>query len=563
MRTKLSVKKHIAILALSGLFALPGFSRHLNELVRAGSWVYSSIAAVAIDSGRVSFADRMPLSIREVKFFLDGIDYDSLSEGGRTEYDRILSYCNEKGFEFGPELLTFGVEPEVAVEGYYKSEQDVNWNYDRYRRGTMLLVPAKIEAGDYLTMSFDAKLGQNKGAMAKHWNFTNLIYDIEDIDINFPDTGYLSTGCNLGDRAGLTFQIGQGARSFGRSLTGNVVQSEYFTGASYADLNLYCNYFRYEMLMNQFSVDKYMYIHEIAFTGFKKVQLTVLEGLLVYAPFELRFMNPWTVYHGFSAWRDYNRKRTGAEDHTSDYLGIKLEVTPVRGLRLYSMFAMTQFQTPYETSNYSDDNTPNGLAFQAGIESFIPYRGGFFHAWLEGTYTQPYIYIKESPNWSLVRTYSENIGDALNDPVYEWYGTPFGPDTIAGKIQFGYEKPGKWSVTGSYLLKVCGMYSGIKCFTEELDWGGEKIEDYNDSAWFYPDSCEDDDEAKRRRGMTTPTGTAEYINRIALRGTYNPTEKVSLFIEPSVTFVSNWRNISGESRTSWETALGTSIKFTK
>lgn len=562
MKILSSFKKFLWIVLLYVPFF--SFARGKNELVKNGHWIYDALAAVSMEEGRLDFTDRSPLSVGEILFFLDEAEYSSLSSAGKLQYDRIKNYCSQESFEFGPDFIKLGFEVELNAEGYYKQNDDLEWNYGRYDKGDFLYIPVKIEGADYFTMMFEGKLALNKNTKEDNDNFLSVPLAADEIDINFPDTGYFSTSHNFTENAALTFQIGRGASDFTRSLTGSIVQSRYFTGSSYLELGFYTPNFRYSMNVNQFNVDKYLYSHELNFRFFKKLQFTARESLLVFAPMELRYLNPWTIYHGFAAWRDYGSN----ESNTCDYLALKLAYTPVKFLRLYGEFAMTQFQTAYETSNFKDDTTPNGLAFQGGIESFVPCNDGYFHFWLEGTYTDAYMYIKESPDWSMVRNYRENLGDTKY-VFYEWIGTPFGPDTVSGKLSIEYEKPAKWSLGASYLLKACGKNSGTKIF-KNLGWheGNEYVIDDSDDGkenrknWIFPDSdSQGSDEAKKRQKASTPSGTNKYVNVVSLRGTFSPKENITFVFQPSYTFIINYNNESGRNENGFELAFAANIKI--
>lgn len=565
------MKKVLSILALMVISAVMLFARGKKELVNAGSWVYDAMAAISNECGIVDFSDRAPLSIEELEFYMEKYDYDSLSPAGKKLYDKLTDYFGQEPFAFGREDgLSLSAEPQINAEAYFKSNDDIDWVFDRYEKGDFVFIPVRIQGADWFTMCFDAKLALNKGTKVDDDNYTSIPLSPDDIDINFPDTAYFSTGYMFTPKFGMNFQLGMGARDFGRTLTGSVVQSEYFTGASYSSLDFFSRHFRYGMSVTEANVDKYIYSHEISVGLFDRLSLTAREAMLVYAPMELRFLNPWTIFHGMSPWRDYDRTDVGEESHTCAYLGLKVSYAPVRRLRLYGQFAMTQFQTSYERNNYPNDTTPNGLAFQAGAESFIPYEEGYFHSWIEGVYTQPYIYIKESPNWSMVRTYSENMGPMKNDPFYEWIGTPFGPDVIGGKISVGYEVPSRWSVNLSYLLKVCGEYSGIKVFTPELGWGAEDTTvgdglvstDEDMKKWCYP---EDQANAKEMQGYSTPHGETEYINTVSLRGSYCLNDNVTFVLQPSVSVYVNHRvdPYTKGTYAGWEVAFSTNVKFIK
>ncbi len=534
-----------------------------QELVKAGSWLYDAVTALALECGQVNFADQAPLSIAELKLYVSEIDYSRLSIAGKAQYKRIIAYFDEQNISLDSDIVSLGIDPEINIEGYYKSNDDIAWVYDRYERRPLLSTPFTLGVSDYVTLSTDIKLGENKGQMAHNDNYSNVPIAPDEIDINFPDTGYLSTGYKFTDTTGVNFQLGMGAQDVGRSLSGSVITSRYMTGASYANFEIFNPAIRYTMNVTQFNVDKYMYSHRLDMRFFKKLSFSVQESMLVYHPLELRFLNPLTIYHGMSPWRDYGED----ESNTCAYLALKASFALTDCVRLYGMYAMNQFQTAYEQSNWPDDTTPNSIGAQLGIESYIPFKEGYFHLWLEGYYATPYLYIKENPAWSLVRTYAENIGDMA--VFYEWVGSPFGPDTMSGELNLGYEVPGRWSLNASYLLMARGEYSGTSVFSA-TDWGGTKTDesDITTGDWVYPSSDiypdgQGKEEAKRRQKLSTPSGTAEYVNRIALRGSYSPFDYLTLTVQPAYVFIFNRDHVKGKSDQGVEFTVAASLRLAR
>ena len=566
------MKKFFLILISVFSFHLSLFARGAQELIPAGHWIYDSVLAISLDSGIVNFADSAPLSIQELKAYLSEIDYDSLSEASKAEYDRIFDYFDESNFSIGYDILSIGLEPSLNLAAFGKSSPDIDWVYDRYSRKPLLDVPATIGVGDYATLSMDLYLAQNRGMSLHNYNFSNLPLAADQIDIEFPDTGYFSTGKMLTEKTGFGFQLGSGSRSIGNTLTGSMIWSEYLTGVAYAQMEFYNPFFKYTGSVSQFNVDKYMYAHEIDVRLFKKFQLTFMEGLLVYAPMELRFMNPWTIFHGFAAWRDYDSSSDDSESNTCDYFGIKFQFTPVRNLRFYGLFSMTQFQTPFETSNFENDTTPNGLGLQGGADLFVPAASGRFRFSLEGSWADPYLYIKESPNWSMVRTYSENLGDYA--VFYEWIGSPFGPDTISGELKMGYEVPEKWAVDLIYLYMARGEFSGTSIFNPKV-WGGSRRPDGGSElgdksrssySWPFPDTYEGDENQSYRKhlqSLSSPSGTPEYVNRLSLRGTWKPASYLTFVAQPSYTVIFNRNHEQGNNVHGFEFAAALSVNFIK
>lgn len=558
------MKKITALAAFFALISGSAFARGAQENVESGHWIYDSLTALSLESKTLNFSGTAPLSIQQVRLILDEFDYDSLSESGRADYDRIVRYCDYEplGLVFS-DIVTLGVEPEINIEGFYKTNSDIDWVYDRYSRSPLIDTPVSIAVSDYATFKMDVHLSQNKGASLHNYNYTNILYNADDFDINFPDWGYLSAGKMLTQKTGFRFDIGSGTHSVGRTLTGSMIWSDYLTGTSYARLELFSPNFKYTGGVTQFNVDKYFYHHQMDIRLFKKFQVSFIEGLLVNSSMELRYLNPWTIFHGFAAWRDYEPDDDDPESHTCDYFGINMQFTPVKNTRFYGLFAMTQYQTPYEKSNYGDSPTPNGLGFQGGNETYIPYKGGRFHFALEGSYADPYLYIKESPNWSMVRTYSDNMGDKAI--FYEWLGSPFGPDTISAELTFGYEVPDKWSLDLIYLYMARGEQSGTSVF-DSINWGGQKTsfdtDESNDDLknWAYPNKKYQPDWEEKRDALC-PTGTPEFVNRVSLRGSYRFNKHVKAVFQPSYVVILNHNHEHGETATGLEIAGALNISL--
>ncbi|WP_294429950.1 hypothetical protein [uncultured Treponema sp.] len=575
------MKKYFALVLSVFAFQFSVFARGAQELVESGHWIYDSLTAISLEAGILNFSGTAPVTVKQIQLYLDEIDYDSLSESARADYDRIERYLAEEPLKIvNSDILFVGFEPSLNFSGFYKTNDDLEWVYDRYNREPMIDLPATIGCGDYVTMKMDVILAQNKGASLRNDNYTNILYSPDDFDINFPDNGYFSSGLMFTEKTGLGFQIGKGCRSVGRTLTGSMIWSDYLTGVSYAQLELYSPSFKYTGGISQFNVDKYMYHHQLDARFFKKFQITFVEGLLVNAPMELRYMNPWMIFHGIAAWREYEPEESDPESHTCDYFGINLQFTPVKYSRFYGTFAMTQYQTPYETSNYGDSPTPNGLGAQLGNETYVPHGRGRWHFALEGSWADPYLYIKESPNWSMVRTYSENMGDKAI--FYEWIGSPFGPDTISCTLSAGYEVSEKWSVDFIYLYMARGEQSGTNVFKklnkDKHRWGGQKtafdmnpnwydkdgnrIDNEYLKNWAYPDN-ENQSNWEELRDAFSPSGTPEFVNRLSVRGIWQATEAIKFTVQPSFVAIFNHNNQQGEKAFGFEVAAALNINLLK
>ncbi len=552
-------RKSIAPLFAAVCFSFPVFARGAQELIPATSWVYDAATAIAMETGIVNFSDSTPITIAEMKSYLREIDRENLSSAGKKQYDRIFEYFGDEGFSLKSSLLSLSALPAVNLEGYFKTNDDIGWTFDRYERSPVIDLPTAFAMGDFVTMYMDVYLSQNKNTMIENDTYTNMPLSADQFDVNFPDDAYISAGYGFRDDCGVEFFFGSPQRSIGRTGTKSLIYSENVTGATAAQLSLYAPNLKYTASVTQLgtysdihtnaddeyaeyetSNGAYLYMHQLEARLFKRLTLTAVEGFSVYAPFELRYLNPFTIMHGYAAWRDYGYN----EAYTCDYFGLKFNLVPARYWRVYGLFAMSQFQTPYELDIAGDDVTPNGLGGQLGFESYLPAGDGYVHITFDSCYTQPYLYIREAAEWSLVRYYRENMG-STKYVFYEWVGSPFGPDTISAELTAGYEVPAKWSVNLAYLFMVQGEKADLSqdCFRE-------------DGCWVFPTTWSEANE-------TTPSCVPKYTNRISVRGSVQATPYLNFTFQPSYVIINNNYHISGENAQGFEAAFSAKLDITK
>jgi hypothetical protein len=308
-------------------------------------------------------------------------------------------------------------------------------------------------------------------------------------------------------------------------------------GFSYGTLSFYAPFISYAASAMELEVTKYLYLHHLQIRILKRLSLGLVEGVMVNAPFEIRYLNPMMIFHSFSAWEsydDYNAdladpdKYILEESRVGSYLGITLDFRPWNYGRLYGLAAMNQFQIPSEKEN-EDSTVPDGLAFQLGYESWIPLSGRLFnrdyrgHLWfgLEGVYTYPYMYILRDKGWSYYRESME----VSNDPIREWVGSPFGPDSAAGTVWLGYRDSSLWSLSLSFLYLAQGPNSDAAIFTKK---DGE----------YY---------SKTRNQMLSmsPSGTASHTYQLTLNAQWSPWDWLSLSFQPGYRITSNYKHQKG------------------
>ncbi|MCR5046473.1 MAG: hypothetical protein K6A42_07835 [Treponema sp.] len=533
----------IAFLFLSVLtsasFASP---RRGSDLVPSGHWLYDALAAVELDFGRWNFVDHTPLTIMELKGILEEIPYEKLSEAGKDQYLRIQEYFSQFDISLDVGLFSLGIEPKFNLEGYAKTNDSLEWLYNYHERQRLLEAPVKLSLSDYLTVSMGLAVGQRRSYMLKNDNYVNHIFGEDPFDPNITHSTYLSTGYRWNNGVGVNLNFGMGSHNFGRASLGSVVQSDYLTDLPYGTFRFFSPIFSYAFNVQQLNQKETMYNHEIDFRLFKKFTLGFLEGGAAYDVFDMKFLNPFGIFHAYELNNQYD---------WISYMGVKVNFVPCKNLRLYGLMARTEHQMFTEQTSGAGA-LPEGNGFQGGLDLQFPVKGGFLKFNLEGYYASPYLWIKQSPNWSLVSAKGDEKG-----PDYEWIGSPVGPDSIAGKFSAGYEKPGKWSLDLNYIFAARGEFSSDDIFTNYGWINGKTSKQRYETRWIYVDSPY----YAYGREFSAPHGVVEYDNVIYLRGSWSPLKWLTLVAQPAYILSFNHNHKSGDFEHGFEIALSCRMDF--
>jgi hypothetical protein len=527
---------------IQGIFALPS-----QKIVYPEDWLYEALAVLSREQGIVFFADST-LTVSQIERMLTEINEETLSPGGQALYDRINARIRESpGFTLELDALSVNAAPALQPEFYFKTNSEPDWIYNYRQRQPFFILPVNLSLGPYITAEMVPFLGQNEYAATVHSNYVNFPYDaVSQIDLHFPKRAYLSAGVPFGKASGVHFALGIGDDFFGRTRTGSVILSDTLEKINYAQLSLFSPYVKYTAEVMQYGTNKYQYMHYLLVRPYKTVSVSFIEGVMVNAPLELRYLNPMMIFHSYESWKTYdsynaeqvNGNTEAVTDPTGgsrigSYFGVKLEYLPVKHLRLYGLLAMTQLQLGIERRNWSEDLTPNALGFQWGTEASVPIDYGYWLFGVEGVYTYPYMYVLYNKEWSFYKEYPE----VERTTARSWTGTPFGPDSIAGALWAGYHNFTRWSCEFSFVFAAQGERSGTDVFDG----------DYRPDALVY-------DVTK------PPTGTPTYTSVFSVTGEWSPYEWLSFSLQPGYKIVNNYGHHSGRTEHGFEITLSSRIK---
>lgn len=516
--------------------------RRGSDLVPSGHWLYDALSQIEIDFGRWNFVDHTPLTVMELKGILEEIPYEKLSKSAQEQYLRVRDYFDQFDFSLDAGVFSLGIEPKVNLEGYGKSNSDLKWLYNYHERSRLAEAPLRLTVSDYLTVYMGLAVGQRRSYMLKNDNYVNHVFLEDAFDPNLTHNTYLSTGYRWNNGVGVNLNFGIGSHNYGRASLGSVIQSDYLTGLPYGTLRLYSPIFTYAFNVQQLNQKETMYNHEIDFRLWRRFTFGFLEGGAAYDVFDMKFLNPFGIFHAYELNNHYD---------WISYMGVKFNYVPCKNLRLYFLISKTEHQMFTEQTSGAGA-LPEGRGLQGGVDLQFPLSGGFLKFNLEGYYASPYLWIKQSPNWSLVSAKGDGKG-----PDYEWIGSPVGPDSIAGKFSVGYEKPGKWSVTGNYIFAARGEFSNFNIFTD-FNWiNGSTTKQNLEGRWIYVDNPA----YAYGRQYSSPHGTAEYDNVIYVRASWSPLNWLTLVAQPAYIFVFNHNNKSGNFQQGFEMALSCRVDF--
>ena len=550
----------------AALFSLPP-----QKVLHPGDWAYDALAILSREQGRVFFTDSR-ITVAQVEAFLSEIDVNALSESALDIYDRLDAYLkSEPWIGFKSDAVSGWLNLALQPEFYFKTNENVPWIYGSHERNPIFQMPLGFSLGPWITAEMDLYFGQNEYAATLHDNYINIPFDlVPQTDIHFPKRAYVNAGSPVGKASGFNFTIGLGDNFFGQTQTGSIIISEYLERTVYAQASVYSPAIKYTAQVLQYGVNKYQYMHYLQVRPFRTLSVSVAEGVMVNAPLELRFLNPFTIFHSYESYKtysDYNKdldhQPNGASlgelwdknpdgsdkyDRTYDpnnhsrigsFFGAKIEFQPVRYLRLYGLVALDVFDLPMKKDNWMDTLFPDAVGFQAGIDVSFPSHGGYWEFGLEGVYTFPYLYVLWDKGWSFYKEVPELDQYTLR----YWTGSPFGPDTIAGSFRAGFRSGGLWYGGFTFEISARGERSELSIFDRD-----NSIDDtYRPSHYVYDVTV-------------PPTGIPVFTYTASFRFEYNPKKWLNAVFMPGYRVLSNAGHI--ESRTEQGLELALSLRFT-
>ena len=518
------------------------FGKTLNDaqLLKSDNWIYKALATLSLETKESIFLDTKPISVGEIKFYLSQIDFENLSESGKILYQKVDEYLfstyhlgKKTVFNLFPKnsatKIWFGTK--LNPELYLKSNKNIPSTTNYFYHDNPLTIPIMMGFSQNIALELDIFWGKDLESSLDRNSFTNIPLNDSQREYEYPKYAYGNIAKNF-KNWGISATIGKEGFSIGETKLGSVIYNSTFETDCYSVLSAYSSNLKYNLIFSQVDSSKFLFLHNFNLKILPNLKIGFTEGGLKHGAVELRFLNPTMILHSFYSASDYSRfdnNQYNLGNHYCSYMGITVDFYPIKNLRLYALWAQTELQIGGELESVYGQLLPNGYGLQVGVDYSIPAnKKEFINLNIEGLYTTPYLYVKQSPDWSMVKT-EQKQGQSID--AASWLGSPFGPDTFALTCSFEYENPQKWSFGFENLFLMKGeidINTILKTKTIQDENGTNSYPSYYPSCAYYLGVLSEEDAIykARKKGLS---GIIQYRNDISLLGEYHffPNFKVS------------------------------------
>ena len=292
----------VLMLALNSLYAQPVNS---SQVIPPEHWIYDSLKTLGMEQKTVCFNENSMMTVSELRFYFEQLDADSLSPSGQRLYEEAENFLYETDSLIDLTPFRFDIGFKLNGEGYYKTSDDIPWSFRYNYKDNLATFPVKVAFSDYVAIQTDPFIGKSHYGSSKNDNYTNFPYRDGDVEFLFPRFAYGSTAGAF-NGWGANIHIGKQGFQIGDTKIGSVIYNRTFETDAYINLNLFSKHFKYSMDIVQISSEKWFYLHQFTVRPHKTFKISVLEGSMLNAPFEIRYLNPLMVMHQYASWTEYN-----------------------------------------------------------------------------------------------------------------------------------------------------------------------------------------------------------------------------------------------------------------
>ncbi len=460
----------IILFFFSPLFLSAGYN---DQFISSKTHYYEEVAALYRESGQILPTVDQPWSYRQVRWLIDRLDISSLSPASRNTIDSIMSefsekpVYSEKGFSFDTNL-TVKTEVSVPVTLLATSLDNSSpypWNYRWNKRSSLIEFPLLFSIGDHIFTETLFEIMEEPSVVEKNpVSYSNVPGEAYDLYLKIPRTAYINAGGTNWD-----ISFGRTRPKWGAGETGTLLLSGNADWMEGIRLRTYFDHFSYTWYTANLSPwfvtgtdplsstdgskqqggSKWWFGHSFEITLGKSLYLGLRE-VFTYggtADLPLGLFNPVMVLHNLylrgtssETWYDSNNNIGNA------FMSLDMRWAVIPGWEIYNSFILDQAQTPGETGGAV--GYPAAWGNLGGIAWVYPAGNGRWESFLEGVYTNPWLYTHYQPETRY--TFSRYVYSKTEYTLELPLGYETGPDTSRIILSSLYRVPGKWLAGGEF-----------------------------------------------------------------------------------------------------------------
>lgn len=536
MRNNVIIRTILFLCALFGCVqVLFAYNNNAQKIYGTDSELYEAVNFLYLSEGRTEAFNSGPWSADELNKMLLSLDYASLNKTQKNIYDRVKSKLNLKSeikeSEYNYTLMHSGDVPKIVdLKVVQKEKADIfrfslsaafemythtntnkqfvgknSWNYNFLKQKPLVGLSLEFFPGDNFYTFFELTIGnylhtQFSEFGDKHFH-TNILglqdvtrFNLNDMDLNIPYRAFIAAG---GEH--WSIQLGRDRLSWGPGVVSNFVVGDNLKYHNMLRAAVYYDEFKYTFLLSFFphpqnyatskthytwgvspnhqydvfnGINMFM-AHRIEWKLFNdKFKIALTEGVMYQSAtnfIDLQILNPVMFFHDL-----YMRS------NANSILSLELEYSPIKSLNIYTSIVCDEIAGFGESKpGVAANANPNALGYMLGVKYVNPIHRGIFYSSVEGTFTDPYLYLRDAG--------MENSGDAVHDQkegeyginyvvafrnltpssiVYdeEFLGYKFGGDAIVCNINAGYKIYDEWNVEGNLFYMAHGTHDKWTCW---------------------------------------------------------------------------------------------------
>lgn len=465
--------------------------------------IYDEIEDLYIIEGKASPIGAKPWTDVDVRHLLDRIDPET--ETGKALKDGLLTRIrgseNEAKFDFSVSFAPyFGIHSSkdtnyiAALDDFNSTLFDMGIGF-YYSDNVALFMNVSLgaEPTDLINLQFRPAASENENGLiidevnAKYnpsgENYiSNIPYLPRSFDaLNFPNRFYAAFGNDF-------FRVfaGRSRAELGNGVMGNILIGDTLPYHDMLSLTFTgSKWFHYQMLVDFYTpfsnFDKgsdrdplegirFLLAHRFEFSLFSGKLLFALQDSVMYYSDSMyidpRVLSPMFFLHNAFIAGNSNSLAT-----------LEVEYAPVKNFSIYAQLGIDDLAMPNEPHPPEKGATANSIALMGGMRMRYPFQDGYFHGNLEIVGTSPFMYHRATGNgkaggydFSFVSSLRYNSGGIPG--IFRYLSFPFGSDSIAGQLSFGYKKPGLFDTNMSLFILADGVidmfsitrwFSGSEC----------------------------------------------------------------------------------------------------